>query len=230
VLDRLLDLIAPVTCAFCEAEDEGVPVCSRCLAILPWIGDGCHRCGRELSPAGATCGECQRSPPAWQRARAAARYEFPIDAALIELKFRRKLHYAPAFASLLAPLVTRNFAGCDALVPVPLHRLRLARRGYNQAEELCRPLGRATGLPVLMQARRTRPTKAQSGLEAAERRRNLRNAFAVRGPLEARYPLVVDDVITTGSTAGELATALLAAGAEKVGVIAVARSSGSLKV
>jgi len=229
MLDRLLDVVAPIVCALCGADDERRPLCRRCLAVLPWIGPCCDRCGRPLPTAAEACGECQRAPPAWQRARAPLCYEFPVDAALIELKFRRRLHHAPAFATLLAPIVRREFAGCDGLVPVPLHRMRLALRGFNQADELCRPVARATGLPIVRPARRIRPTAPQTGLDAKARRRNLLGAFVIHKPFRIRYPVIVDDVITTGSTANEFATALLAAGAERVGVLAVARTGQGQK-
>jgi ComF family protein len=97
-------------------------------------------------------------------------------------------------------------------------------RGFNQATELCRPLHRATGLPILTQAVRVRATSAQTGLHAAERKRNLENAFAVSGKLQCRHPLIVDDVITTGETCSQLAMSLMEAGAESVSVLTVARA------
>lgn len=157
--------------------------------------------------------------------RAPLRYEFPADAALKRFKFRRQLHFAPAFASLLAPLVRDSFAECDALLPVPLHRWRQVHRGFNQADEICRWLARTTHLPIVRPVARIRPTRAQTGLSAKERRRNLARAFVAREKLTSRLPLVVDDVVTTGSTCNELAQCLIDAGAAKVGVLAVARSA-----
>ena len=133
--------------------------------------------------------------------------------------------YAPAFASLLLPVLESEFGECDALVPVPLHRWRHIRRGFNQAGELCRELAARTDLRVVDRACRVRSTKTQSGLTSAMRKKNLRGAFAVRGRLNAHYPLIIDDVITTGTTCEHLAIALKAAGAKRVGVLTVARSS-----
>ncbi len=98
-------------------------------------------------------------------------------------------------------------------------------RGFNQAAELCRPLRRQSGLPVIRSVRRARYTKPQTGLEAAERRRNMKAAFEARGILRFRHPLVIDDVITTGETCRQLAGTLLTAGAERVSVLAVARAT-----
>ena len=132
------------------------------------------------------------------------------------------------FADLLSPVLDRAFSDCDALVPVPLHRRRHVLRGFNQADEICRSLARASGLPMIMNVTRRRATRPQSGLTAVERRRNLRNAFAVRGPVAGRHLLIIDDVLTTGSTCNELAGALLGAGAKRVSVLVVARASTSM--
>jgi ComF family protein len=112
----------------------------------------------------------------------------------------------------------------DALLPVPLHWLRHGVRGFNQAAELCRPLHRSTGLPVIANVVRRRRTPYQSGLAARQRRHNLAGAFAVRGALRARHVLLVDDVITTGETCSQLARELLAGGVPKVSVLALARA------
>jgi ComF family protein len=166
-----------------------------------------------------------KRPPPFAVARAPLRYDFPVDSALKALKFRHQLHYAPAFAELLAGELLLHFDDADALAPVPLHPLRHALRGFNQAVELCRPLGRMSGLPIAGNLRRIRRTQAQSGLSGEARRRNLKNAFAVIGPLRCRRPVIVDDVMTTGETCRQLAQALIDAGAESVRVLTVARAS-----
>lgn len=98
-------------------------------------------------------------------------------------------------------------------------------RGFNQAAELCSELATLTGLPVSGQAVRVRATRTQSGLSAAMRGKNLLAAFEVRGALRVRYPLIIDDVMTTGATCEHMALALLAAGAQKVGVLTVASTA-----
>lgn len=173
---------------------------------------------------GTHCADCQLRPPLFDRARAPLLYAYPVDAVVQSLKFRSRLWLTPAFAELLMPVLQEEFGDADALVPVPLHRWRQARRGFNQATEICKPLARATGLPVLYDARRIRPTPSQSGLTAAERRRNLKGAFAVTGKLSCRHPLIVDDVMTTGETCNQLARVLRKAGATSVGVLTLARA------
>lgn len=215
-------------CILCGLASGRGDICDRCLALLPRNAPCCERCGRRLharQPVGVECAECQANPPAFDRARAPLRYEFPVDAVLKKLKFRGRLEYAPALAGLLLPPLEEAFPDCDVLVPVPLHRWRHVVRGFNQADELCRPLSRRAGMPMTMDVARRRATRPQTGLSATERRENLRDAFLVRDGFRYRSPVIVDDVLTTGSTAGALAGALKAAGAEKVGILAVARSA-----
>ena len=150
-------------------------------------------------------------------------YEFPVDAALKALKYKRRLFYAPAFGDALCDAMRFVPGDVDALLPVPLHWRRQAYRGFNQALEISTALRRRHGLPLASGVVRRLATKSQSGLSVAERRRNLRHAFSVRRRLSARHVLIVDDVVTTGATTRQLARTLLANGAEKVSVLAVAR-------
>jgi ComF family protein len=223
VLGRLTGAVFPDYCVLCGAAAGPGSLCGRCFLDLPRIRNACGRCAVPL-PRDAECADCRRRPPPFVTARAMLSWTFPVDAALKALKFRRQLHYVPAFAGLLAPVLAESFAGVDALVPVPLHRWRHATRGFNQARELCRPLARNSGLPVVGNARRIRRTPPQAGLDAAARRRNLHGAFAISGRLRCRHPLIVDDVMTTGETCRQLAAALLDAGAETVSVLTVARA------
>lgn len=228
VAGRLLRSGFPDCCVLCGSAEAHDHFCLNCLLDLPRISIACNRCGVPLAvavPAGVDCDQCQLRPPPFHAARAALLYTFPVDAALKALKFKRQLYYVPAFAELLEPFFLHAFPQADALVPVPLHRWRHAVRGFNQARELCKPIARRRGLPLVENAKRVRRTRPQSGLSAAERRRNLHDAFALRGPLRSRHPLIVDDVMTTGETCRQLALTLLDAGAEDVGVLTVARAA-----
>jgi ComF family protein len=176
-------------------------------------------------PVGVFCGACQNRSSPVSTIVAPLLYEFPVDAGLKALKFRRKLHYAPMFARLLQQALGQSHDDLDALLPVPLHWRRLAARGFNQATELGRPLARSMGLPLLGSVTRHRPTAFQTGLSARDRERNLKHAFRVKRAVTARHVLIVDDVVTTGATTRHLATELLQSGAEKVSVAAVARAT-----
>lgn len=221
--------VMPTCCVFCGTPRRHYEstICAGCEGDLPWIREQCPRCARPLAAepgTGVVCAECQLRPMPFEAAVAPLAFEFPVDAAVRHFKFHRKLHYARAFGELLCKAAARLPADIDGLLPVPLHWTRQGIRGFNQAAEICRPLQRATGLPVIRNVRRLRRTPYQSGLGARERRRNLAGAFAVRGAISAGHVVLVDDVITTGETCAQLARELLARGVPKVSVLVLARA------
>lgn len=222
--------LMPRRCVFCgvDCEDDERFLCTGCADDLPRIENACPRCAQPASAplrSGVECADCQIRPPPFIAARAPFAYEFPVDAAIKAFKFRHKLFYVPALGALLENAFAELPHDIDALLPVPLHWRRHAVRGFNQARELCKPLRKSTGLPILEAVVRSRPTPYQSGLNAKQRRRNLRRAFEVRSAIDAAHVLIVDDVITTGETCRELADVLLCAGVDKVSVLAVARAT-----
>ncbi len=219
--------LCPKRCVFCNVPTEPPErfVCGGCEADLPRIGDACPGCAAPLAsalPPGIRCAECQTSPPSWSGAIAPLEYAFPIDAAIKAMKFRRRLDYMPAFIDELARVDLPE--NVDVVVPVPLHLWRQLRRGFNQAEELARPVARRLGVPLTNCVQRHTATAYQSGLDAASRRRNLKAAFRMRKKTEGRHALLVDDVITTGETLRSVSSVLLGAGVERVTVLALARS------
>jgi ComF family protein len=209
ILQRIERILWPRSCVCCgsRCDADSQAVCLPCLDDLPWRTELCTGDAAPLDVAAALF-----------------EYAFPVDAALKALKFRRRLDYVPAFAALLTRALPHLPEDIDALLPVPLHWRRHLQRGFNQAVELCSDMRSSTGLPVLCNIRRRRATPNQSGLDATARTANLRAAFTVRQLVPARHVLIVDDVITTGATCRELARAARAAGAEKVSVLAVART------
>jgi ComF family protein len=217
-------LLLPPACLVCgEAGRAGRDLCDACVEELPWNRPACARCALPLAHPADACGACLAAPPPFVAALAPLRYESPVDWLATRLKFHAGLAAGAVLAQLV--LASARRPPVDCLVPVPLHRTRLGQRGYNQALELARPLARAWRLPVAPGAlRRVRATAAQSELTAVERRRNLRGAFAAdAAQVRGKRVLLVDDVITTGSTASEATRTLLAAGAAEVRVLAAAR-------
>jgi ComF family protein len=156
-------------------------------------------------------------------------YAFPVDALIKGLKFAGKIEYAEPLGLLLAAsLAVDGWAAgaTDWILPMPLSAQRLGERGYNQATEIARVLGRELGCPLapFAAASRVRDTAPQTGLSRQARRLNVRGAFAAQTAVRGRRLLLVDDVITTGATAAEIARVLLRAGAAAVRVVAVARA------
>jgi ComF family protein len=225
-LRRLHAWLLPWRCLLCgDAGSEGLDLCGACAAELPRNASCCARCALPLPSPAALCGACQRKPPPWDAAWSPFRYGWPLDRLEARYKFGRDLAAGRTLAELwrrLPPPAARP----ALILPVPLHRARLRQRGFNQALELARPLGRSLGVPVrhglLLRAR---ATAAQSELDAAARRRNVRGAFAVHaGAALPSHVAVLDDVMTTGATLAECVRALKRAGAQRVDVWALARA------
>jgi ComF family protein len=176
-------------------------------------------------PSRVPCADCQIEPQPFTAAIAPLHYSFPVDEGIKALKFHRKLQYQPAFSDILLREISRLPPNIDALLPVPLHRWRNLRRGFNQAAELARPLQKQLDAVLIDSVKRVKRTPYQSGLHSADRRRNLNGAFRVRDDFRARHVLIIDDVITTGETCRQLARVLIQNGAEQVSVLALARAS-----
>lgn len=211
-------------------ETGELDVCAACLADLPTNRYGCSRCGLSLPselPTGARCGGCQRRPPPYSVCHAAFRYEDPLPDLVTGAKFRGRLNLVRLLGQCLARELRERAAEMPELIlPVPLHAGRLRERGYNQALEIVRVLGRELAIPVDRRSCvRVSATPPQAGLARRERRRNVRGAFRILRPLGAARVVILDDVVTTGSTVSELTKVLSQAGVERVDVWAVARTS-----
>jgi len=220
------------TCLLCdEPSDTSIELCSACEAELPWLGAHCLICALPLSVHGLVCGACLQRPPTFNRVEAAWRYTFPLDALITRFKHQAQWPLGRLLGELLSHHLQHAFseglAKPDVLLAVPLSSRRLRQRGFNQAQMLARWLGHSLQLPVtehLLQ--RTQDTPAQQKLSAAERKRNLRQAFQLSNPqaVAGRHVALVDDVLTTGATAEAIARVLKKAGAARVDVYCLART------
>ena len=218
----------PVRCAGCGTiVDEVHSFCPDCWKQVEFLGDsGCSTCGLPLEATDAElCGACVARPPRIQRTRSAVAYDDLSRGIAIRLKYGRKVALARTMARYMAPLIR----SCDddaILAPVPLHRTRLWQRGFNQSALVVAELARKTGLrsePRLL--KRLKRTPALKGMSVSQRRRTVAGAFSVdpAAELEGRTVVLVDDVLTTGSTAEACAKALKRAGAHRVELVSWAR-------
>lgn len=227
VARRMGASLLPPRCLVCGDAGDGDDLCAPCRAGLPWNRVCCARCALPLPLPAPACGVCLRRAPAFACGFAALVYAAPVERLLPRFKFHADLGSGRLLAQLLGDAMAswEGREGVDCIVPLPLHRSRLAQRGYNQALELARPLARRYGLRLDIDAlRRTRATAAQTELDGPARKRNVRGAFAADGRIAGARVLLLDDVITTGATMCEAAVSLLRAGAARVHVCAVARA------
>ncbi|MNH05535.1 DNA utilization protein GntX [compost metagenome] len=242
MLKRLLAKASPILgsrsdwlglCLLCRQPCDDQPLlCSWCQQSLHQPCRKCRLCATPL-PEQHTgnellCGRCQRRPPPWERLQVIGDYQPPYSLLIPRLKYSGQILLAPLLARLLAD----HLEGDDppeAIIPVPLHWWRQWWRGFNQAEEIGTALGELTGIPCDTRLlRRVRATPQQTRLSAGQRRRNLRGAFQI-APHHYRHVALLDDVVTTGATAGQLTRLLHESGITEVEVWAICRTLRHLK-
>ena len=236
MLRAFLDILFPPLCHICRTFIPAagpLHICAGCRESITTISSPlCDLCGMPFGTIDGfdhRCGACSISPPRFDAARAATRFDGPVREMIHRFKYDRRVQLARPLglitAETLAPWAAATTS--DLVVPVPLHVRRLRQRGFNQAVLIGQVLAHQWQLPLDRTGlRRIRWTEPQINLSAAERTANVRGAFAVSAPsrVEGRRVLLVDDVFTTGSTVAECARALKGAGATEVRVATVARA------
>ena len=231
----ILHLIYPACCHFCgRSLTADGPFCDSCrdgLFTDPFAA--CPRCAATVGPFAVLdgrCSHCREEAFSFDAALRLGSYDGLLREAVLRMKHHAGEGMAELFGEEWAEQARSAFhtLGVDALVPVPLHWRRRWRRGYNQSEAVAHGLAARLRLPCQPSwLRRTRATPMQPSLTLAERRENVRGAFAATLSLRGRTLLLVDDVMTTGATASEAARALRTAGADRIVVAVLSRAHGT---
>lgn len=217
----------PPRCAACgQVVGDDLELCVTCWQSLNFLtGDGCERCGMPIAPIHVVCAPCLKQSPDHDGAYASVAYGEIARNIALKLKHGRRI----GLAKLIARLIARRLPGEPGiLMPVPLHRWRIWRRGFNQSALIARRLAEMTSLPLQLDTlQRTKPTPMLRGANARERSEAVRGAFSVlphrAATLQGGTVFLIDDVYTSGATANACARALKRAGAKKVVVLCWAR-------
>ncbi|MNG97666.1 DNA utilization protein GntX [compost metagenome] len=238
MLKRLLAKASPILgsradwlglCLLCRQPCDDKPLlCDWCQRALRQQEPRCQLCAAPLPAEGILCGRCQRRPPPWQRLQVIGDYLPPYPLLIPRLKYSGQILLASPLARLLADHLDLAQPP-EVIIPVPLHWWRHWWRGFNQAQEIADALAEITGIPCdsgLL--RRAKATPQQTRLSAGQRRRNLRGAFQIRAH-HYRHVALLDDVVTTGATAGQLTRLLHESGVQRVEVWAICRTLKHLK-
>src|SRR5271155_5193568 len=233
-----LDLALPRLCAVCREPVEGPGLCPACWSKLSFITRPyCERLGIPFvyDPGpGILSMEAIADPPAYNRARAAGRFDEVSRALVHALKYSDRLDLAPMMGRWLGHAGRELLADADALVPVPLHWRRNWARRFNQSAMLAAAISATSGVPIATGAlKRVKATGQQVGLSRSERAANVQGAFRVppekKAAVVGRRLILIDDVLTSGATAEGCARALLRAGAGNVDVLVFARVADAVR-
>ncbi len=233
LLDTLVELFYPSNCVGCGLPQEaGTLLCDQCKETAPPIRSPfCQSCSRPfegLIAGNFSCPNCEDRPPAFDCVVSKYHAKGVLRDLIHQFKYGRQFYLRRILAEFLLEAMKDSRIQAepvDCLVPVPLHPTRLRERGFNQADALAETLSKRSRLPILRCIERRRYTSTQTRFDRVERMQNLRNAFALRknSDVRGKHLVLLDDVLTTGSTLHECALVLRGAGAESVRAITVAR-------
>lgn len=220
-----LESLLPQQCPVCLKNHTSSGLCAECLKQLPHNRHACRVCAEPQTQAGLICGQCQQKPPRFDQVIAPFLYEHPVDQLIKQLKFQGK--------RLSGQILIQSFlqAGIlpdplpDCLLPVPIHDNRHIERGFNQALWIADRFSRHLQIPCDLCLIKSRSTKDQVGLNQSERKANLKQAFSLRHTNLPKRVAIIDDVLSTGSTANEISQLLRRHGVEFIQVWVLARAA-----
>ena len=216
------------TCNACKEENfNGEYFCPTCEKQFVYILENkCDHCGRLTSKPTLFCDDCTGKNIEFDTARSVFEYQEPISSLIKGFKYDGKRYLGEVFASKMLKVFLSNFSSANVLTYVPMTETKLKQRGYNQSKLLAEELSRLTNVEVMELAIKKKDTKAQATLSAKERKKNLKTSFKINKKLaKDKNVVIVDDVLTTGSTADVLAKGFKDAGAKSVNVITISSVS-----
>lgn len=227
MVNKLLNILFPETCPVCSKTSQNhriAPICNDCWgSIGQYTGPHCRRCGKPLvSDSATSCGECITNEPAFEYARSFGLYDGVLRKAINHLKYYGMRRLASPLAE---KMLVMRFPLVDAIIPVPLYHSRHRQREFNQSALIARRMAGTLHAELIIDGLvKTRDTVPQVGLRYRERLRNVRGAFGIKdeGGIRDRKIVLVDDVVTTGSTIRECSKTLKKAGASCVYVFSLA--------
>ena len=215
----------PTICALCnQYHREPQAICAHCRALLLPLGPACQHCALPLPASNyMICGHCIQKKPDIDQTIAACHFKEPLRTLLHAFKYHDGLYLTSFLATLILDAIPTNAPKPQCFLPVPMHPKRLRQRGFNQSVELAKCLSHALKIPYnVTHCKKTINTAPQAGLNAAQRRTNLKQAFHAK-TLPYQHITLIDDLLTTGSTANELANVLKNNGATRVDLWCCAR-------
>lgn len=221
----------PSICILCNQKcTTDCSVCSSCLDLLPQLGPACPFCANPSPQSDyLICGSCIKTPPRYDSALIAYAFEEPIRSLLHQFKYQHRLYLCNFFAYLIVDAWKQKPSIPECLIPVPMHPKKLKERGFNQTILVTRYLSKFLNIPYnSLSCKKIRATQAQASLNGNQRRENLKNAFTLK-PVPYKHVALIDDVLTTGSTANELARTLKNAGVDCVELWCSARTTQNVR-
>ncbi len=226
-------ILFPRRCPVCDepVRPWNALVCAACVQKLTYIqAPWCLKCGKHIGDGGKEyCDDCAAHPHLFDRGRALFSYR-SVSASIARFKYRGRREYAACYAACMQERLGDFIRSChaQALVPVPLHKSRKQKRGYNQAQVLAEALSSLTGIPVCDNLiERVEKTAPMKDLSAAERQNNLKKAFKIcRNDVKLGIIIIIDDIYTTGSTIDAMSRELKKAGVERIYFITLAVGRG----
>lgn len=232
-IQQLNHWLWPNYCVICRnLISRHIPLCTQCEKELPWNLNACTCCGNPFAHSEVTttlCGQCLSTPPAYQTTIAPLIYRDGVTKLIIHLKFYHRLQYAHLLGHLFANFIRKNMTPHilpEKIIPIPLHKKRIQKRGFNQSLEIAKVVARDLQIPLDYHiCCRKKNTQPQTSLAAKERHANIKNAFTlIKQSAKVHHVAIFDDVVTTGHTVNELSKVLVQGGIKRVDVWCCARA------